>query len=965
MSYSAHSHDHLTQPATHAGLPSLPVQLTSFVGREPAIAEIVRLFANARLVTLTGPGGCGKTRLALRVAPLLSEGLRNDVAWVDLASLTDASLIPQSIARAMNVIDVPGRPLIDAVIAALRTHGLLLVLDNGEHVIGPLAEIAERLLMNCPGLYLLVTSREPLNIPGETAWNVPPLTLPTSGDRVEDLAQSSEAVRLFVDRARSTSSGFELTPSNAHHVSEICRRLDGMPLAIELAASRMNVLDAAEIARRLEQSFHMLTAGRRTALPRHQTLQATIDWSHDLLSDQERVLFARLSVFAGGFTMNAAEEICAGEGLPATEVLELLAHLADKSLIVVDRRGPSTRYRLLQTIRQYSREKLAESGDEVRVRIRHSHWCASLAESGSELEAAHQAEWVDRFEAEHDNFRAAMQWAIDTDDGETAGRIASALWRFWLMRGYLREGRRWLGEAASLLPVTSRTRVGALLGEAVLTCHQADYALATALFLQAREISTVLDERNTEGEILYGLATTEQFQGLYDQAGRHFEESLPLFEHTRGRALSLMGLAMTLLYLGDVNRADAMCRESLALCRQVSDDRSIAGALTSLGIISMAQGNVDQAEEVCRESLNIRRHVGDRGGEAHTLTVLGGIALERSDIERASRNFREALSLRREMGDTGALAGPLEGLAAIDIRQGRADRGVRTMAAAISMRDRHETPPSPVELAFRDRYLAIARERLNQAAFDGCWAEGRAAHSDQVITEALAAAPPPADASVASPASDPAEANVPKSEPLAPELEIHAFGTTGIVRNGDEIPASDWTYTKSRELVLFLLCMGARTKEQIGLALWPDASDTQLRSAFHSTLHHARRALGDPGWIVFRNGTYAFNRSRSFSYDVGAFEQEASRGRRLASNDRVAAIEVLERGIERYQGKYLADLAGAEWHVRKQEELQRQLLDSLLLLGDLLIAEARFKAAAEVYRRAIALTTSLRRRIVA
>jgi len=955
MSYSSALDAESSLLGDGPSLNGLPVQLTSFIGRERAMQEIARLFDAARLVTLTGPGGCGKTRLAVQMAPLLSRRLNADPIWIDLASINDEGLIAQTISRALNLAETPDGASLNAVIPHLQRRDTLLLFDNGEHLVEALAEMAELLLTQCPPLRLLVTSREALNIPGETAWTVPPLSIPDEGGGDPSEFASSEAVNLFVDRARSVDPSFALTPANSPSVIEICRSLDGMPLAIELAASRVNVLGPSEIANRLRQSFHLLTAGRRTALPRHRTLQATIDWSHELLSEPERRLFARLSIFNGGFSLDAIEDVCSDEGLSAEELLDISAQLAAKSLIVVERHGSSNRFRMLQTIHQYAREKLSASGELNRLRERHARWCVALAESGAELESAGQAELVERFEAEHDNFRAAMSWALESNDPETLARIAGALWRFWLMRGYLDEGTRWLTAASSRLSDTSTLRPTALLGAAVLTCHQADYERSRGLFEEAGRVYRVQGDRNGEGEVLYGLATVAQFQGQYRQAADYFEATLPLFNHRRGEALSQMGLALTLLYLGEFERSEILCQQSLDRCREIKDDRSIAGALTTLGIIRLARGKINAAEDVCLRSLELRRRVGDRGGMAHSLTVLGEISLQRGDVAAAAANFREALQLRFVTADHGGIAGPLEGVAAAHIMSGAAADGVREMAVAHALRARYGVSPTPLERAFCDRHLDVARERLGPSTYDLVWAEGLSSDFDTVLRAAISALDRGdmqqpqmigQDVQQATRDADPPRTGV--------SLQICALGSVRVLRDGEEIPSGDWTYSKARELLFFLICSGPSTKEQIGLALWPDASDAQLRSVFHTTVHHLRRALGDPAWILFRNGTYQFNRARSFSYDVGEFERLLSRARGIASTDRAVAVQMLEQALAIYQGKYLADLTDSDWHLPRQEELEREQVNALLLLGDLLLAGGRSNDAEDVYRRALA-----------
>jgi len=468
----------VASPVGHGGGSpnNLPLELSSFVGREKQLAEVGRQLDANRLLTLTGSGGCGKTRLALAVAREMVEGFEDGVWQVELAPLVDPSLVPQAVASTLGLRDQPGRSPTEALSHHLESRNVMLVLDNCEHLVEACATLAEALLRYCPQLRVLATSREALGITGEVAWPVPPLSLPDLR-RLPDIESlpSYESARLFMERAAAVRPAFALTEHNAPAVAHICYRLDGIPLAIELAAARTKVLSVEEISERLDYSFELLTSGGRTAMPRQRTLYATMDWSYELLLDEERALFRRLSVFSGGFALGAAESVCAGEDLVRGQVLVLLSRLVDKSLVAMREVGGETRYRLLETVRQYGKEKLDESGEEDEVGRRHAGYCVGIAEEAEQkLGEPNQARWLVWLEAEHDNIRAALSFSLG--EGGEAGegvRLAAAMWPFWFARGYLSEGRRWLESAVSrTAPAGTLSRAKALNGAGWLAAYQ-------------------------------------------------------------------------------------------------------------------------------------------------------------------------------------------------------------------------------------------------------------------------------------------------------------------------------------------------------------------------------------------------------------------------------------------------------------------------------------------------------------
>jgi predicted ATPase len=432
---------------------NLPLQLTSFVGRARELAMVEELLADHRLLTLTGPGGSGKTRLALTAASAMAEDFEDGIRLVELAPLSDPDLVPQAVASVLGVRGTPGTPLLDSLCLHLESREVLLVVDNCEHLVGACASLAETLLRRCPELRILATSREAFGVPGEALFFVPPLSLPDPRrlPAVDGLL-SYEAAGLFVERVRAVRHGFSLDEKNALAVARICYRLDGIPLAIELAAAKARVLSVEQISSRLDESFALLTGHDRTAIAHHRTLRATMEWSYELLSESERTLLRRLSVFAGGWTLEAAEEVCGGEGLGEARVsnppvLDLLTQLVDKSLVLVSQQDGDARYRLLETVRQYASEKLDGSGEAEKLRGRHAAWFLALAERAEpHLKGRRQLEWLGRLETEHENLRSAMRWLIDEGEVETAVRLAWALWLFWYLHGHQGEGYRYAGE---------------------------------------------------------------------------------------------------------------------------------------------------------------------------------------------------------------------------------------------------------------------------------------------------------------------------------------------------------------------------------------------------------------------------------------------------------------------------------------------------------------------------------------
>jgi len=676
--------------------------LTSFVGRAADRTELLRLLPSARLLTLTGPGGIGKTRLALEVAIDVQATFGNGVYVVELAALTDGALVARSIATTLGVLMQPDHDVVSAIAAVVDNQHLCLVLDNCEHLVDAAAKAAEALLLRCPRLHVLATSREPLGIGGEVIWPVPPLALPPSDlDMMSSEVMDTEAVRLFVDRAIAARPSFALTPDVTAPVVSICRRLDGIPLAIELAAAQVRVLSLAQIAQRLADRFGLLTGGR-TAAPRQQTLRATVDWSYDLLAASERALFHRLSVFAGGWTLEAAEVVGQGEGIEAAHVLPQLARLADQSLILVEQRHDAARYRMLETIRQYAQERLDEVNETDSTSRRLSGWALRLVEQAwAEKAGPRQVTWLDRLETEHDNLRAALGWCL-RDDPPAGLRVASHLYSFWEIRGYRAEGRQWLERLLAAAPAPTIARARALVGHGILASYAGDPVPARESVEEGLRLATELGDAWSRGMALHELGHLAVEQDGDQARGRaHMEESLTLLQaigdvygtssilrclgslliaqrdEARGKALYDQNIALTRAHdnrwqlawaLGDLGRfawmhgehdqARALLEESLALYRETRHWRGLAVICQYLGGLARAGGNYAGAQTWLEESLAIFRQIGDRPLTAQTLLALANVFRLRGDLARAKSLVEESRAILQELGNQRGVVDP-------------------------------------------------------------------------------------------------------------------------------------------------------------------------------------------------------------------------------------------------------------------------------------------------------------------
>jgi len=720
---------------------NLPIQLTSFIGREKEIVEVKRELLGDRFVTLTGPGGTGKTRLALQVGAELLELFPDGVWLVELASLSDPMLVPQTVAAVLGIRESAGRPILTLLTDYLRNKELLLILDNCEHLLSSSAQLVTTLLQTCPYLCILATSREALNIPGEFSFRVPSLSIPEARQLPSLAALTQyESVQLFVERAEIMQPGFALTDTNAPAVAQICQRLDGIPLAIELAVARVKVMPLEQVTARLDNRFRLLTGGSRTALPRHQTLRALIDWSYDLLSEAERTLLRRLSVFAGGCTLEAAEAICAGEGLERDEILDLLTQLVNKSLVISDHESEAeARYRLLETIRQYGRERLVEVGGGEKVRDRHLMYYLKFAErTEPELRGPHQIAWLDRLEKEVDNLRAALEWALDVNV-DAGLRMASALLWFWHIRSHKSEGIDWLERALS---AEMRER------------NSAPLPPTRAL---------------TRGKALNAVGSLMVMHGNSDRGCELSEESLKLHQKLgpsgrQGIAYALWNLAQGAGYHEDFERAKTLAEKGLRLFREVGDKFGMAQCLDHLGHFEVARSNYVQAKIIWEDDLALRKQIGDKDGVAWMLFCLGNLAFWQGDYERAKALYIESQSAFREVGNKWAVSFALSGMGSAVLAQGEFERAVKLYEEALAfgrdMGDQNSIAGRHYDLArvawsqgdyaqaarLYEETLTIVRELNNKGAVAGtlydlggvAWAQGNLELAAKRYQESLA-----------------------------------------------------------------------------------------------------------------------------------------------------------------------------------------------------------------------------------
>jgi predicted ATPase/DNA-binding XRE family transcriptional regulator len=713
---------------------TLPVPLTSFIGREREMHDLRGLLARTRLLTLAGVGGVGKTRLAIELARATLDGYPDGIRFIELAPLDQPAQVAFAIAESIGLPERSGRPLLDTLASALASRHILLVLDNCEHLVVAAANVADYLLRTCPHLRILATTREPLGTEGEVVWRVQPLT-------------DADAVDLFQERAHAAESSFSLTKCNAADIAEVCRRLDDLPLAIELAAARARVLSPAELIARLNDRFGVLVSGKRTAPPRHQTLRAAVDWSYGSLGALERQLFNRLSVFAGTFSLSAAEEVCGNDA----DVLEPLATLVDRSLVVLERAADQaeSRYRLLETLRAFGWERLEAGSEADEIQRRHARWAVELAEGAERaFHGPDESAWLWRLGKEHDNLRSVLTWTTSTGDAETALRLVAALGWYYGLLGAWTESREWLERALRTpgadAPTLARAR--ALTWASRLATFQGDLRNARGWLQEAVELGQQLGDevvvvaaRSIEVQMVF-------FEGEFEPAARLADELLPRMQQLadrwseaywcQGRLLATKASAA--LARGNYAQARGLLEEAEHVARASGDVWSLAMNLGLLGDVERSNGENVRAGELYAEALKLHESRGTGGTATPSLLHnLGYVELAKGDAQRAAERFGEAIVQFRRLGDQRGIAESVVGLGAVAAFEQRAEMAARLFGAAEAALEALGSQLWPSNRGVYERSVARAREAIEPRVFEAAWRAGRQLRLDQAAAAAI------------------------------------------------------------------------------------------------------------------------------------------------------------------------------------------------------------------------------------
>ncbi len=877
----------------------IPAPVTALIGRRKECEGVTAALDASRLVTLMGPGGVGKTRLALAVAAQLQARFGGRAWWVELAPVSRDDMAAQAIADAIGARDATGLDLAESIAARIADQPALIVLDNCEHLTGGCREVADRLLTRCPRLHILATSREPLGAAARVTLAAAAADRPAAGRAPAEawpteeqdgaiaatgaaaLLACSEAMQFFLDRARAVLPGFEITDGNAELIGQLCRRLDGLPLAIELAAAKLRVMAVNQVLAGLDDVFKLLVGGRQGAPVRHQTLRAALDWSYDMLQPAEQAALRRLSVFAGSFCLAAAQQVATLGGAGPADVLDLLARLVDRSLLAVEHTPEQARYRMLATVRRYGAHRLTEAGEFPAASEAMFDWYLDLAErTETELAGRDQAQAAERLHAEAHNLRAVLQAARDRKDIAGTLRLATALVQFWYLRGHYREGRDWLDWAlAAPAGAPAEVRAKGLRGSGMLAHLQCEYPAAVRRLEGALALYRELGDRGGVAGILSSLGSVAREQSRYARARELQTEALAEFEalgDRRGMAGARDSLGFAAWLEGDFGTATADSTQALAAFTELGDAEGAAGAELNLGVAAMYRGEHEAAATALARSRELSEQVGFREGVAWALHERGLLAVRRGEPGAAAL-LHGALEIHRDLGDRWRVTSVLDDLAAAALAGQPPDpaQAARLLGAAQHIREAIGTAIAPCERADHARTEASARAALGEAAFTDLTRSGATGPLDDmlagpaspgsapVLPDAGAAAVPgsdfaaertpgaarrpqdrPPSAARAGAGGQPGPPPLPAGRPGTETLRLRLLGEATVHLAGRLLAPADWGYAKPRELLCLFASSPPLSREQIGLALWPELAESQLRNALHSALRQLRRTLG-------------------------------------------------------------------------------------------------------------------------
>ncbi|MBS1517822.1 MAG: tetratricopeptide repeat protein [Bacteroidetes bacterium] len=745
---------------------NLPIQLTNFIGREEEIKHAKEILKDNRLLTLTGSGGAGKTRFSLQTGAYMIDDFANGVWFIELEAISEPDSLNVELINVFGLKEEPNKNIEEILAEYLLEKEILIILDNCEHIVSACAELAERLLSSCPKLKIIATSREALNCKGEQTYRIPPLSLPdTNYNNTPEQLTQYESVRLFIERALAVNPKFRVTNENAPAMAEVCSRLDGIPLAIELAAARTKILSLEKIYERLDDRFNLLTGGNRTALPRQQTLRALIDWSYDLLSENEKILWSRLSVFSGGWTLEAAEEVCSDEIISKYEILDLLSQLTEKSVIIYDL--TKDRYRILESLKDYGIKKLSDGND---IFIKHLNYFSELSERAKpELLGENTKLWMHIIEADHSNFISAIEWSVRNENTEKGVQTAAALGRFWNITGQYSTGIRLIEnilESSATLGKSSKVKVLNWIGS--FKSAQGDYEQAKKYYEEILNIRKESGDKSGIAGSIHNLGNVSLSQGDYEQAKKYYEESLAIYKEIGdkkgiatpilslgnialnqgdyeqakkyyeeslvikkeigdkdGIARSINNLGNVAYYKGDYEQAKKYYKESLHICEEIGSKNGIAALISNLGSVASNQGEYEQAKKYYEESLDIRKKIGNKNGIAESIKNVGNVAYDQGDYNQAKKLYEESLAIYKEIGYKIGMADSLNYLGNSAYRLGEFEMAIKLLSAAEKALESMGAVLDKKEQKIKDENIENLREQLSDEEFEKYWEEGK------------------------------------------------------------------------------------------------------------------------------------------------------------------------------------------------------------------------------------------------